>query len=234
MTKAMLQALKKGLLHLFYPNLCYGCNKPLLAGEDVLCLHCGLLLPVTGYHNVTDNETALRFAGRLPFAHATSFAHFTNDGLLQHLLHGLKYKGRQDIGHYLGRQFAIGLAQTDWISNVDAIVAVPLHPRKEAVRGYNQSILIAQGMAQVLHKPVLKNALRRTRHTQSQTQKTRTQRIANMHQAFDVDQAKLKNASHILLIDDVLTTGATLEACAQALLPVDGMRISIATIGIAD
>ncbi|MDR3681362.1 MAG: phosphoribosyltransferase family protein [Flavipsychrobacter sp.] len=230
----MIQALKKGLLHLFYPHLCYGCNKPLLAGEDVLCLHCGLMLPATSYHDIADNETAQRFAGRLPFVYATSYAHFTNDGLLQHLLHGLKYKNRQDIGRYLGRQFARELQDTQWIKDINGIVAVPLHPRKEAVRGYNQSVLLAQGMGEVLQLPVLKNVLQRVRHTESQTQKTRAQRIVNMQNAFVVNEKKLKETRHVLLLDDVLTTGATLEACAMALLNVKGVEVSIATIGIAD
>jgi len=230
----MIQALKQGLLHLFYPNLCYGCNKPLLAGEDVLCLHCHLLLPLTGYHDVADNETALRFAGRLPFAHATSFAHFTNDGLLQHLLHGLKYKNRKDIGTYLGRQFGAELQATHWINDIDVIIAVPLHPRKEKVRGYNQSILIAAGMGEVLGKPVIKNALLRSRHTESQTKKTRAQRLENMNNAFTIREDKLDGARHILLLDDVLTTGATLEACALAFTNTANIQVSIATIGIAN
>lgn len=229
----MIQALKKGLLHLFYPDLCYGCNKPLLAGEDVLCLNCGSQLPVTHYHHISDNETALRFAGRFPFAHATSYAHFTNDGLLQHLLHGLKYKHRKDIGHYLGSQFAAELQQTSWIGQIDAIVPVPLHHRKEAVRGYNQSLILAYGMQTILKKPVLE-VLRRVRHTQSQTRKTRSERIANMNSAFAADKKKFNDARHILLLDDVLTTGATLEACAHTLLHIPDVTVSIATIGIAD
>ncbi len=230
----MLEALKQGLLHLFYPNLCYGCNKPLLAGEDVLCLHCHMLLPLTGYHDVSDNETARRFAGRLPFAYATSFAHFTNDGLLQHLLHGLKYKNRKDIGTYLGRQFGTELQTAAWINEIDAVIAVPLHPRKERVRGYNQSVVIAAGIAEVLGKPVIKDALLRNRHTESQTQKTRAQRLANMQNAFTVRKDRLGSAQHVLLLDDVLTTGATLEACALAFTTTSNVRVSIATIGIAN
>lgn len=230
----MLQALRQGLLHLFYPSLCYGCNKPLLQGEEVLCLHCQVLLPLTGYHHVPDNETARRFAGRLPFANATSYAHFANDGLLQHLLHGLKYKNRKDIGTFLGRQFGAELQTTEWINDVDAIVAVPLHPRKERVRGYNQSLLIANGMAEVLRKPVLKDTLLRTRHTESQTQKTRAQRLANMHNAFTIRADRLGNTRHVLLLDDVLTTGATLEACALAFTTAHDVQVSIATIGIAN
>jgi len=229
----MLKELAHSVVHLFYPRLCMGCNKPLLSAEDVLCFSCALHLPQTGYHHIQDNETGLRFAGRVPYIHATTFAYFTNEGLLQHLLHELKYKDRKDVGEYLGRQFAQDLQATSWIADIDMIVPVPLHPKKEAKRGYNQSTLIAEGMAVVLHIPVQDKILLRARHTESQTQKTRAERVKNMEGAFVVKSpAALKN-KHILLIDDVLTTGATLEACANALMAAGNVKVSIATIGIA-
>jgi len=225
--------LKKGITHLFYPDLCEGCSKPLVAEERVLCIACETLVPETGYHSVADNDTSMRFAGRVPFRHATSFAYFTEDGLLQHLLHGLKYKGRRDVGAYLGSRFASRLSVTDWISTVDAIVPVPLHTTRMARRGYNQSEVIAEAMSRVLRIPTLAHALARVRNTESQVNKTRIERTANMQAAFAVtDNARFVN-KHILIIDDVLTTGATIEACAAALLAVEGVKISVATIGIA-
>jgi len=225
--------LAHGLVHLFYPRLCEGCSKALLPGEDVLCLGCSLELPGTAYHNIADNDTALRLAGRLPFIHATSYAHFTNDGLLQHLLHGLKYMNKKETGRYLGKQFAFELQKTDWISSIDMIIPVPLHPKKEAQRGYNQSVLIGEGMSKVLHIPINDKSLIRVRQTESQTQKTRAQRLENMKDAFVVKDTSGLKGKHVLLIDDVLTTGATLEACALALLQEQDIRLSIATIGIA-
>lgn len=229
----LLKEITHGLVHLFYPRLCEGCNKALLGSEEVLCISCTLELPKTGYHHIPDNDTAMRLAGRIPFIHATSFAHFTNDGLLQHLLHGLKYTNKKETGIYLGKQFAYDLQKTAWIRSVDTIMPVPLHAKKEAIRGYNQSVLIGQGMSGALHIPLNSTALIRSRHTESQTQKTRAERLENMKEAFLVKDMSALKGKHVLLIDDVLTTGATLEASALALLQVQDIKLSIATIGIA-
>ncbi len=230
---SVLKGLTHGLVHLFYPRLCEGCSKPLLAAEEVLCISCGLEIPETNYHHIVDNETELRFAGRIPFCHASSFAYFTDDGLLQHLIHGLKYKNKKENGYYLGKRFGHSLRPTDWISSVDMIIPVPLHPAKEAKRGYNQSMLIAEGMGEVLHKPASDKILQRTRDTESQTRKTRAERVDNMAGAFTLDKKISLAGKHILICDDVLTTGATLEACALALMAQDTLKISIVTIGIA-
>ena len=221
------------LIHLFYPTLCYGCGKPLVATEEVLCITCGSLLPDTGYHNEPNNETAQRFSGRVPFLQATSLAWFTTDGLLQHLIHGMKYGGRKDIARYLGYELGIRLKDTQWWHTVDVIVPVPLHPQKEASRGYNQSLLIAQGLSACTGTPVNSQALLRTRNTSTQTNKTRSERVTNMENAFSVVSEGMALHLHVLLIDDVLTTGATLEACAHALRAAGIIKISIATIGIA-
>jgi ComF family protein len=228
----LVRRITDGFVHLFYPRLCEGCSRALLPAEEVLCLSCSLLLPVTGYHEVDDNDTAMRFAGRFPFVKATSYAWFTPDGLLQHLIHGLKYKGKKANGIFLGRQLGSELTQLGWAQTIDAIVPVPLHPAKEAKRGYNQSRLIAEGMSEALHIPVADNLLHRVRDTESQTSKTRTERLENMARAFELRPSN-KKYNHILLCDDVLTTGATLEACALALAMFGDTKISIATIGIA-
>jgi len=228
-----LRQLHHGLVHLFYPRLCEGCAKPLLGVEDVLCTGCAMELPETGYHRIADNETAMRFAGRVPFAYATTLAYFTADGLLQHLLHGLKYKGRKEIGLYLGRRLGEGLKGAGWAEVPDMIIPVPLHKAKEAVRGYNQSTLIAEGISEKLHIPVYDDILLRVKNTESQTRKTRTERAENMQDTFRLKEKGMLTNKHILLCDDVLTTGATLEACALALLGEKGIRISIATVGIA-
>jgi ComF family protein len=228
-----LNTLKEGFLHLFYPNLCEGCNKPLVGNEFVLCIGCAGLLPETGYHKFEENETALRFAGRVPFQRATSLAFFTDDGLLQHLLHGLKYRNRQAIGTYLGDRFCTAPGAKDWLSGIDMVIPVPLHPAKEAARGYNQSEVIASAFYRHAGIPVRTDILVRVRHTESQTKKSRAERAENMKDAFSVRNVDEMNGKHILIIDDVLTTGATIEACALALLAAGNVKISIATIGIA-
>lgn len=233
MNTRLLNEIKQGIVHLFYPRLCEGCNKPLIKGEEVLCINCTLELPETDYHHIPDNDTAMRFAGRIPFIHATTYAWFTNDGLLQHLVHGLKYRNKKETGLYLGRRFGEKLRDTDWAKDIDIIVPVPLHKAKQAKRGYNQSMLIAEGMSEILHIPASEHILERVRDTESQTHKTRAERVRNMEEAFKIkNKAMLKN-KHILICDDVLTTGATLEACALALMKEESIKISVATIGIA-
>lgn len=226
--------LTSGLTHLFYPRLCDGCSKPLLQEEEVLCLNCSIYnLPRTAHHHIPENETFMRFAGRVRVEKATSLAYFTADGLLQHLLHKLKYEDRKDVGTYLGKQLGYDLQQVGWATVIDAIVPVPLHPKKEAIRGFNQANVIAEGIGDVLKLPVYTNVVKRTRFTETQTQKTREERMVNMQGAFEVTDTANISGKHILLIDDVLTTGATLEACALSLLHVQGVKLSIATIGIA-
>ncbi|MEZ5017474.1 MAG: phosphoribosyltransferase family protein [Flavipsychrobacter sp.] len=230
-----LKNITEGLSHLVYPKLCEGCSKQLLAEEEVLCLNCNIYnLPRTAYHHIAENETAMRFAGRFPFQKATSLAYFTPNGLLQHLLHNLKYEDKKYIGYYLGKQLGYDLLQTNWQKGIDLIVPVPLHPKKEALRGFNQSQLIASGLNAALHIPIEEQVLKRNRFTDSQTQKTREERITNMQDAFLASNTARIEGKHILLIDDVLTTGATLESCALALLKVKDVIISIATVGIAN
>lgn len=231
--KAPLGVWGSSFLHLFYPRLCEGCSKALLLSERVLCIGCTHHIPKTAYHHIPDNDTASRLVGRIPFHHATTFAYFTPDGLLQHLLHQLKYKDKQEIGIYLGKQFGYDLAETNWAKSIDLILPVPLHPRKEAERGYNQSSLIAEGISEVLHIPVLADGLYRTRHTESQTRKSRAERIENMQEAFGVKHIQQLQHKHVLIVDDVLTTGATLESCALALSAIPDVQVSFGTIGIA-
>lgn len=221
------------LLQLFYPRLCEGCSRSLIGQEKVLCINCTSELPLTNYHNNPENDTVSRFAGRLKFEQATSLAYFSSEGLLQHLLHQLKYNDKPEVGVYLGQQLGYGLQQTEWIKDIAAIIPVPLHKKKAAIRGYNQSMAIAEGLNDVLSIPVDGTSLYRLRYTESQTKKSRAERAENMQEVFGTgNMASLEN-KHVLIVDDVLTTGATLEACALALQKIPGLKVSFATIGIA-
>lgn len=223
----------RSLVHLFYPKLCLGCTTALLIQENILCLACANQLSITQHYHIRDNETVLRFAGRFSFENACSFAFFTKNSLVQILMHELKYKGNQEVGVYLGKQFAYALQNTHWIHSIDVIVPVPLFSKKQAERGFNQSACIGAAMAQYLAKPMQLDVLKRNRHTESQTQKSRQERVINMQDAFVIINPSRLVGKHVLLIDDVLTTGATIESCVLALQSIQGIQISIATIGIA-
>src|ERR1043165_6304060 len=221
MSSSLLREALQSASHLLFPRLCEGCRQPLILQEDTLCMSCTFQLPQTEFYDKPDNEAAIRIAGRIPYQHATAFAYFTTDGLLQHLLHRLKYSGRKSIGIFLGRQAGYALKPLPWIASVDAIVPVPLHPRKESTRGYNQSELIARGMSEVLGISTPEHTLVRVRNTVSQTKtRSREERVTNMKDAFAVHSKAMLADKHVLLVDDVLTTGATLESASQALMQV--------------
>lgn len=233
MIRTFFPEIAKGLMHLAFPQLCEGCRIPLLLQEHVLCMSCIQQLPQTDFHDRPLNEAATRLAGRVPFEHATAFGYFEPDGLLQHLLHRLKYKRRKEVGLFLGRQAGYSLRHVSWSGALDAIVPVPLHPRKQDARGFNQASLVAQGLGEILSLPVLDKVLIRSRYTESQTKKSREERVINVRDAFRLAKGPGPAAQHVLLIDDVLTTGATLEAAAAPLLQVPGMKISLFTVGLA-
>ncbi len=226
-----LKLISEGLLHLLYPQLCLGCNVPLKGNEELLCLECAIKIPETGFHHILENDAWKRFVGRVSIERATSLAHFTNEGLLQVLIHALKYSSNKKVGIYLGELLGRRLLKAGW--DVDVVIPVPLHKKKEAKRGYNQSLYIATGICNVTNWELDNKHLVRTKETESQTQKSRKARVDNMKGAFEVLPANYANTTKFLLIDDVLTTGSTLEACVLALNRHNYSKISIATIGIA-
>lgn len=222
-----------GLLQLFYPKICVACNVELKGSEETLCLSCVTRLPKTFYHKVADNKCYQNFTGRVPIIQATSFVYFTKSGMIQHLLHQLKYKGKKEIGICLGRIFGAELQKNSWTNTIDGIIAVPLHRKKEMQRGYNQTELFVRGIAEVTGIPVLTGVLIRAKSNETQTNKTRAERIENVREVFALKSPDRIEGKHILLVDDVLTTGATLEACALELMKAGNVRISIATMAIA-
>ncbi|HRB30543.1 MAG TPA: phosphoribosyltransferase family protein [Ferruginibacter sp.] len=224
----------RNTLHLFYPHICTGCGSDLLSQHEMLCLNCLDNLPHTGFENMTGNAAEKLFEGRVPIRSAHSQFYFAKHKLIQHLLHQLKYKGNREIGIYLGNMMGQALLKSNRFANPDALIPLPLHADKEFKRGYNQSLLICKGMAKAMQVPVITTAVKRERITETQTKKHRMERWQNVEDSFVLqDTTEIKN-KHLLLVDDVVTTGATLEACSSALLRLPGVSISIATLAIAN
>ncbi len=216
-------------LHLFYPHNCEGCGSDVLYESQFLCARCVQRLPATGFFLQPGNPVEKLFYGRAKISHAGALYYFTKHSLLQHVLVQLKYKSNKEAGYFLGRMMALALKESDRFSDVAALVPLPLNAKKERIRGYNQATVICEGIRNIWQKPVLENAVSRIRFTETQTKQNRINRWQNMEGVFEVtDPDSLKN-KHILLVDDVITTGATLEACGAALLKIEGVRLSIAT-----
>lgn len=228
-----LQKLWQSALHLFYPHTCVGCGSDLLPQHELLCATCILQLPHTHFASLPDNPVAQLFTGRLDISTAFSQLYFTKEGLVQRLVHELKYKGNQDIGLYLGRMMGQSLLQTNYYQQIDCLVPLPLYATKERQRGFNQATVLCRGMAEVLHIHIDTKHVIRQRPTQTQTRKQRTSRWQNVAGSFAITQPNALVGKHILLVDDVVTTGATLDACGNALLQLPGTTVSIATLACA-
>lgn len=219
---------------LFFPRICYGCGAHLFSSEQEICKRCIRRLPRTGFELVDDDPVSQIFWGRVKLEKATSLYYYRKGEMLQQLLHRLKYKGNHQMGQVLGTQMGNVLSQSGFMVNIDMIIPVPLHEKKLKQRGYNQSEHIAIGLSQASGVEVVKNRLVRTIHTESQTLKGRFERWENVSSIFSVTNPESLNGKHILIIDDVVTTGATLEACVQAVLQNSRVKVSVATVGYAD
>ena len=229
----LLADIKDALLHLAFPHVCAGCGTNVLDNAQPLCLRCLDALPQTYFYQHGNNPVEKLFWGRLPLAAAAAQYYFTKASLVQRLMHQFKYKGNKELGFYLGRQIGHSLAQTNRFATVDALVPLPLFTARERARGYNQAAVLCAGISDLFQKPVLQGAVVRTAHTESQTRKNRIDRWQNMEGHFKVAGPSRLAGKHLLLVDDVVTTGATLEACGRTLLSVAGVRLSIATLCIA-
>ena len=220
-------------LHLFYPHLCLGCGSDLLIEKTLLCLKCINELPHTRFAPIRDNPVEKYFWGRLTIEAAHSEFFFSKESLIQQLVHQLKYKGNTPIGYYLGQLLGNSLLQSKRFDTVDALVPLPLYPDKEKKRGYNQATIICEGIASVMHLPIMTGNIIRQRFTETQTRKNRTERWENVEGSFSVNDPMALKGLHILLVDDVVTTGATLEACGRVMKTAGCARLSIATLALA-
>jgi ComF family protein len=232
MMKNLLQ-IPSQLFHLFYPHVCESCGEELVGNEKIICIACWKDLPKTKFHLQVNNQLEQKFWGRIHVQCATSMYFFNKDSRIQHVLHALKYRNNTDLGIELGRRFGRELEKCNWIEEIDVIIPIPLSKQKEKLRGYNQSEFIAKGMSEILNIEVNTQAVARIKHTDTQTKKSRTERLENMQAAFEVMDSKYLENKHILLVDDVITTGATLESCAETILKVNKTKLSIATLAYA-
>jgi len=219
--------------NLMYPDLCIVCGENLLKNEHHLCLACLHAIPKTNYHLIADNPIEKRFWGKVPVFRCTSFFFFQKGSPFQKLLHCLKYKGNKEIGEVLGKYAAADILVSPDFASVDVIIPVPLHPKKYKKRGYNQSEWIARGLSEILEKPQDIVTLVRVRENATQTKKSVFERYENTEGIFELSDLTILKNKHVLLVDDVLTTGSTLEACIRALLETEGIKVSVFTLAVA-
>lgn len=222
------------LFCLFFPDLCVCCLNSTPSSNAPLCIHCLVDLPNTNFHKTKDNPFTERFFGRIPIDTGSAFLHFEKSGRVQKIIHALKYKDRPDLGLEFGKMYGEVLKKSSNYQDVNAIVAVPLHKKKLLKRGYNQSEKFGRGVAEGMSLPYLKSVILRKDYTSTQTKKSRIDRFRNVEKAFELSGAYDIEGLHLLLVDDVLTTGATLEACGRVLLKEKGVNLSLATLAIAE
>lgn len=219
---------------LLYPHSCCACGSDILEKNMLLCLRCFFKLPRTSFASFPGNPVEKIFFGRISVAAAHSELYFTKNELVQTMLHQLKYRGNKEIGHYLGTLTGDTLLRSSRFSNIDYIIPLPLHPSKEFKRGYNQADLIAEGIAESMMVPVMKKNVIRKYATATQTKKSRIDRWQNVSESFSIVHPDKLTGKNVLLVDDVITTGATLEACGKCILNTTGAGLYISTLAYAN
>ncbi|MFL5765085.1 MAG: ComF family protein [Bacteroidia bacterium] len=220
-------------ISLIFPEVCASCGNSLYKREDTICTWCVYHLPKTNFHLYNDNPVAKIFWGRVNIYSAGAYYGFNKGGKVQHLVHQLKYKGKKEIGHVLGKLYGPELKKSSDFCTIQTVIPVPLHPKKVKKRGYNQSEAFASGLAESMAAEPDFKTLYRIRESATQTKKSRFHRWQNVESIFELANRESHSGKHILLVDDVITTGATLEACAQTLQKIPDVKISIATIAYA-
>ncbi|MEW5676701.1 phosphoribosyltransferase family protein [Flavobacterium enshiense] len=221
----------KNLLNLLFPKFCRGCKSLLLTHETTICLQCRHELPFTQHLSNPENEVFKRFYGRVPLEHASSVVYYHKKGMVQQLIHHLKYKGTQDVGSFFGTLYGNAISNHDILSTVDEVIPVPLHPKKLRERGYNQVTAFGKSLAEEMKINYNETLLKRNQYSKTQTQKNIFSRTEmNNKTLFEASYTNKDHGKHFLLVDDVITTGSTLEACGKALLKIPEARISIISI----
>ncbi len=220
-------------LSLLFPRICYGCGNHLLRNENIICTECYIVIPCTDYHLCRENPVEQLFWGRCKIETAAAFSYYNKGSRIRNLIHYLKYRGINEIGSELGRIYGLSLKSSGFTDTIDFIIPVPLHPSKQRSRGFNQSELIADGISDATGIPVNKSAVVRIISSSTQTKRSRYERWVNVEGIFNVKDPESIRGKHILLIDDVITTGSTMESCINEILKTEGVKVSVAAIAYA-
>ena len=221
---------KDALLHLFFPHICAGCSTDVLDEQELICSTCIRSLPFTEFEKIENNPVEKLFWGRTKIQHASSIFYFITDSPLQEIIHHIKYKNYPELGMYMGKIMGLQLKNILSINNIDFMLPMPLHPKKEYARGYNQASVLCQGIQETIEIPYLDHVLIRNFNTDTQTKKSRIERWENVAEVFEITDPSVIQEKHILLIDDVITTGASTEACANLLLKNKAASVSICSL----
>ncbi|MBB1194197.1 ComF family protein [Flavobacterium sp. SOK18b] len=223
----------ESFINLFFPKVCSGCDSFLVANELVICTICRHNIPLTNHHLMENNEAFKKFYGRIPVIHVSALFYFRKKGIVQQIIHNLKYKGHEKVGTLIGDWYAHELKIVEALQDVDAIIPVPLHPKKLRERGYNQVTTFGKALSLNLKITYDDTILKRNVYSKTQSKKNLLGRTEGIESVFDVVFDEKDHNKHFLLIDDVITTGATLEACSRALLKIPGAKISIVCMAMA-
>jgi ComF family protein len=220
-------------LSLLFPRLCYACGNHLMRNESLICTECFVAIPRTNYHSIKDNPVEQLFWGRCMIEKAAAFSYYNKGSRIRKLIHNLKYKGIKEIGFEMGRIYGLSLKASGFTDDIDLVIPVPLHPSKKRLRGFNQSEIISQGIADATGLSVDFDILVRKVVSATQTKRSRYERWTNVEGIFQIAETRSIAGKHILLVDDVITTGSTIEACTIELLKLERVKVSVAALAFA-
>lgn len=228
--KNFIKNIADSISHLLFPHNCLGCSTDIINDKDLLCAKCAYQMPATKYFNALDNPVDRAFYGRIRIENAAAGFYYTQESLVQHLMVQLKYKGNKEVGFYLGRLIAYELQNADRYKDVEVLIPLPLNAKREFKRGYNQAMEICKGIASIWHKPIINDAVIRTVNNDTQTHENRINRWLNVDGIFMVTNPAAIAGKHVLLVDDVVTTGATIESCGSVILKIPNTKLSVACV----
>jgi len=220
-------------ISLLFPRLCHGCGSHLMRNENLICMECYVLIPRTNYHLLPDNPVARLFWGRSFIEKAAAFSFYNRGSRIRNLIHNLKYRGIKELGYELGRIYGSSLRSSGFTNGIDLILPVPLHPSKKRKRGFNQSEIISAGISATTGLVVDVTILVRAGASATQTRRSRFDRWTNVEGIFSVTDHEAIRGKHILLVDDVITTGSTVESCANELLKAGDVKVSVVALAYA-